>query len=246
MTLDMKTEHFGTQIGAEQFLRSLTPSISLKGCTRGCADSYDCDRTCLSPAVTQSLPPAPPSAPVMGTGLRHNEGKTPYQYVPLLKLADYLKTMGRGAERLNYGAYTALVGLGDFQARQGDDAYILSNAMDILCQDAWGDAAKVFQAATLSGEYPPYNWALGMHWSSVIGSCARHLLAAIGGVTADPKSGMPHEWHAAANLVMLLTYLDTYPQGDDRPARGLFAKDTDATDAHPSGTVPQTPAPTAH
>ena len=39
----------------------------------------------------------------------------------------------------------------------------------------------------------------------------------------DPESGLSHLAHAICNLMMLIHYETTYPEGDDRPT--LFKKE---------------------
>ena len=63
-----------------------------------------------------------------------------------------------------------------------------------------------------------WNWAKGQAWSVPLASALRHIVFGIlAGETHDPESGETHRGHVACNIVMLLTYLTSYPEGDDRP-----------------------------
>lgn len=111
--------------------------------------------------------------------------------------------------------------LGLFQTRQGHcpDRVLCSLLIHALKSD-WTACAHVFDYGRK--KYAEWNWAKGMPWSAVISSCARHILALQEGEVTDPESGLPHVGHALCNAVMLWTYCQTYPEGDDRPAKELF------------------------
>jgi len=65
-------------------------------------------------------------------------------------------------------------------------------------------------------KYGDRNWEKGLGWMGVIASCKRHLAEFELGHDIDKESGLLHLAHAVANLMYLLTYSVTYPQGDDR------------------------------
>ena len=46
---------------------------------------------------------------------------------------------------------------------------------------------------------------------------ARHIRAMLRGEYTDPESNLPHIGHVLCNIVMLLVYIETFPEGDDRP-----------------------------
>jgi len=91
--------------------------------------------------------------------------------------------------------------------------------MDELGPD-WDNCGRVFDYGRT--KYAEWNWAKGMPWSAVISSCEHHLRAMFLGEVTDPESGLPHSGHAMCNLIMLWTYCETYPEGDDRPPAELF------------------------
>ncbi len=92
----------------------------------------------------------------------------------------------------------------------------------------FSDAAKVFQHVTVRKDkpYPLWNWLRGMPWSVPLGCAFRHTLALKNGEEFDSgKDGtnLPHSGHLICNLIILLQYAKTYPEGDDRPVKWLKA-----------------------
>lgn len=72
------------------------------------------------------------------------------------------------------------------------------------------------------GKYPDLNWMRGMKWSTPLNCVKRHIEAFASGESVDSESGMPHLWHALANLAMLVEYEVTFNEGDDRlPTRDI-------------------------
>lgn len=152
-----------------------------------------------------------------GSGARYNTGKPPLDLVPLSMLAAYHQ------HRPDYdvlsdeqkSAIAALDALGMFQAREG-------TLLDVLYAlgDGWDECAQVFDYGRR--KYAAWNWAKGMAWSVPIACAARHLLAIIRGEHTDPESGLSHRGHVFCNIVMLGTYMGTFTEGDDRPAKGML------------------------
>jgi hypothetical protein len=68
-------------------------------------------------------------------------------------------------------------------------------------------------------KYAKYNWTRGIHYTRIYGSLVRHMLRWYAGEDIDPESGKPHLWHAACNLMFLISYTgqDKYAEFDDRP-----------------------------
>ena len=62
-----------------------------------------------------------------------------------------------------------------------------------------------------------------MAWSIPLACATRHLIAMINGEEIDPESGLPHRGHVYCNICMLLTYAETFVEGDDRPIDGALA-----------------------
>jgi hypothetical protein len=78
--------------------------------------------------------------------------------------------------------------------------------------------ASVFAANSElhGGKYPDNNWRKCMEWSIPLNCIKRHLEAFSSGEDFDHESGLPHLWHAQANLAMLIEFLVIHPSGDDR------------------------------
>jgi hypothetical protein len=179
--------------------------------------------------VVDAMTPAAPAAGIgdvnssaKGSGARYNAGKAPYELIPLKLIAESYLVMG-DMEGEPWHAAIALDHLGDFQARGHVNS--LYHAMRELGLASWEDCAKVFDYGR--GKYKEWNWAKGMAWSVPIACAARHLLAIIRGEENDPESGLRHRGHVLCNLVMLLTFTETYLEGDDRPEAGLLAAAND-------------------
>lgn len=152
-----------------------------------------------------------------GSGARYNTGKPPLDLVPLSLLAGYHQ------HRPDYDALSdeqksaiaALDALGMFQAREGKLLEVL-----YALGDGWDECAQVFEYGRR--KYAAWNWAKGMPLSVPIACAARHLRAIIRGEHTDPESGLSHRGHVFCNIVMLGTYMGTFTEGDDRPAKGML------------------------
>lgn len=154
----------------------------------------------------------------VGSGARYNDGKPPIELIPLYFVAELM----RGPEASYKPAYLGMIELAGFQVGGGRQllASLLVRASIGAGDQTGGNfrldtCAKVFDYGR--GKYAEWNWAKGMPWSVPIASAARHLLSICEGEVNDPESGLPHWGHVACNVIMLLTYIDTYPDGDDRP-----------------------------
>lgn len=165
-----------------------------------------------------------------GSGARYNAGKTPFELVPLhLIAASYIDLPGYDSPEQT-AAVEALDALGAFQISRGNyDASFeaLYRVFEKLGFDGWAECAQVFDYGRR--KYAEWNWAKGMQWSVVIGCAARHLKAMIDGEQIDidkpgaPGSQLPHRGHVFCNVVMLLIFMDTFEEGDDRAAEGLLS-----------------------
>lgn len=144
-----------------------------------------------------------------GTAARYNVGKAPFELIPLRSLADFYRNETLSAA--GCGAFQALERLAAWQ--EGGDVDYLRLALWEL-GDGWVECAEVF--AYGRAKYAAWNWAKGFEWSVPLACATRHLLAIIGGETTDPESGKTHHGHVYCNVVMLQTFVRTYPQGDDR------------------------------
>lgn len=145
-----------------------------------------------------------------GTGARFNDGKPAFELIPVRILAE---TWWR-AELLPHqdAAYEALRALADWQEGAGEGA--LYGALRALGAPM-REAAAVLEYGRR--KYAAWNWARGMAWSVCVGCAIRHAEAILRGEVDDPESGLPHVGHLACNLIFLIQFHRTYPEGDDRP-----------------------------
>lgn len=150
-----------------------------------------------------------------GSGARFNAGKAPLDLIPLTILAQSYATRYADSPVL-YSAAAALRALGRWQ-ETGHTPH-LYDALEVLGLEHWATCAAAFDYG--KKKYAEWNWAKGMQWSIPLGCAARHLLAVLDEVhegDLDPESGVHHFGHVFCNVVMLLQFHSTYPEGDDRP-----------------------------
>lgn len=193
--------------------------MSEKSCV--CGGLGICDRSCMAGGIGDV------KSDVRGSGARYNSGKVPYELIPLRVIADWLKRDGLANTR----HVAALHALGRFQ--EGEGSQVLLDAIGLV-GPAFDECAAVFDYGRR--KYAEWNWAKGMQWSVPLACAARHLLKMIDHEEIDAESGHPHRGHFLCNLVMLLTYVRTYTEGDDRPVQWLgvngmsehAARETDA------------------
>ena len=150
-----------------------------------------------------------------GAGARYNSGKTPLELIPLRLVAEQRQRADIGGKFR--AEVAALFALAAFQeGGTADDLYRAIAAIG----PAWHECAAVFDYGRR--KYAEWNWAKGMVWSVPIACAARHLLyGPMAGEQDDRESGLSHRGHFLCNIVMLLTFMRTYPEGDDRPSKWL-------------------------
>jgi Domain of unknown function (DUF5664) len=149
-----------------------------------------------------------------GTGARYNAGKMRVDLLPLRVLhAYYSNHFYAGPAPGRNHALNCLLMLAEWQERgEVDDLYLAMSALP----NTWEACCQVFEYG--SRKYNSFNWAKGMAWSIPLACAVRHLLKIIeDGQINDDESGLPHVGHVYCNLCMLLTYHETYREGDDRP-----------------------------
>jgi hypothetical protein len=166
------------------------------------------------------------NAETKGAGARYNAGKIPLELIPLRTIAQHSEHV-RG--RARYGAeIDALYALAAFQ-EGGTEADLLEAIAAI--GPAWGECAAVFDYGRK--KYAEWNWAKGMQWSVPIACAARHVLfGMMAGEPNDGESHLPHRGHFLCNIVMLLTFVRTYLEGDDRPSKWLAPAPDAAMEHH--------------
>lgn len=157
-----------------------------------------------------------------GTGARYNDGKPDYSLIPLDIIARSLGAIDSNPPEYNVSLEgrlaASLLQLGKFQ-RTGDIVY-LDTAIKLVNR-SWPDCANVFTYG--KAKYAAWNWAKGMAWSIPLACAGRHAVKVLYlDEENDDESGLPHVGHYLANLVMLRTFVDTYPEGNDLPPPEYF------------------------
>lgn len=66
-------------------------------------------------------------------------------------------------------------------------------------------------------KYEDRNWERGYPWSWSYAALRRHLALYLAGKRYDNESGLPHLAHALWHVAVLLTFMQTHPEQDDRP-----------------------------
>lgn len=68
-----------------------------------------------------------------------------------------------------------------------------------------------------ANKYAERNWERGFNFSIPYACAMRHLTAWWEGENNDQESQLNHLKHALTNIAMIIEFLETYPEGDDRP-----------------------------
>jgi len=152
-----------------------------------------------------------------GSGARANGGKPDLSLLPLCELAEHMRSFAPDTPDMT-AAVAAMHALGQFQASHS--VQWLHAALHLLGDEAIEECAQVFDYGRR--KYAAWNWAKGMPWSVPLACGARHLFAILRGEASDLESGKTHRGHAACNIVMLITFARTYPEGNDLPPEGLL------------------------
>lgn len=144
-----------------------------------------------------------------GSGARFNAGKAPFDLVPVRVIQHYLR-----ANRLASQEVIDAFGYLAHWQEEGRSLSLLL-ALNVLGPEGMAESAHVFDYGRK--KYSEWNWAKGMAWSIPLACAIRHLLAIAAGEENDKESGLPHRGHFICNVAMLLTFENTFPEGDDRP-----------------------------
>lgn len=65
------------------------------------------------------------------------------------------------------------------------------------------------------------NWRNGLYWMDCIASAKRHIENFVKGIDIDNETNTLHLANACWNLMTIIDFYKTFPQGDDRPKRFL-------------------------
>lgn len=183
-------------------------------------------------AACVALPVGDINSDARGSGARYNAGKPTLDLLPIYEVAVLLDpgdAIESPERRSRSFVRMAMMSLGEFQADDGDPAVSLRRVLQYTASAAGMTLPQLIEAAARvfdygREKYAEWNWAKGMNWSVPIGCAARHLLGTSDhpGMWDEPsgldhESGLPIAGHVACNALMLLQYLKTYRDGDDRP-----------------------------
>lgn len=171
--------------------------------------------------------PAPPvavgdlSSNARGTGARMNSDKLPVELILVRHWVTLFQTLRKNAndhEVEGIQLINALKVLADFQ--EGDNE-AGRNLLAPIPPQWFDEAAEVLRYGTR--KYHEWNWLKGMPWSVPLACAIRHVKAIfVDGEDEDQESGFRHTGHFACNLMMLATYVDSYPEGNDFPLKEWF------------------------
>lgn len=155
-----------------------------------------------------------------GSGARFNNGKAPLSLIPLRFIAESYRSSDLYKDEPTMQWVHVLDTLGEFQEVQ--DRALLYRALAMLGPRdvVWRETGFVF--AYGKEKYCAWNWAKGMEWAIPLECAARHLVQMIEGEWSDTESQLPHRGHVGCNLVMLLHYQTTFPEGNNLPPTELF------------------------
>ncbi len=155
-----------------------------------------------------------------GSGARMNADKTAVELIPV---RTWRKLFGHQVSRMAGGCqghlYTLLdivEALADFQEGKRGGSWLLRAAPSIW----FDDAIDVFVYG--AKKYKQWNWLKGQAWSVPTASAIRHARAVFNGEIIDQESGLVHTGHFMCNIIMLATFYDTYPEGNDFPDPKFF------------------------
>lgn len=163
-----------------------------------------------------------------GTAARYNDGKVPLELVPTrVMYAYYYNRLGPLANADARRAMACLERLATFEETRNPDC--LSGAL--LClEQPLVDGAWVFDYGRK--KYAAWNWAKGFQWSVPLACAKRHIKSILEGKATDGESHLPEEGHVACNIIMLMTFVRSFPEGDDLcPVEYLAPKVVDALPA---------------
>lgn len=150
-----------------------------------------------------------------GSGARKNEGKARVELIPL----KVWKTRWTNLDPENTKITNLMFFLSQWQECTNLDYYGYRHLSSIIKDQSLEDMIEATEVLEYGLEkYEEWNWAKGMRWSVPTGCIIRHAIAILEkGELLDEESGKSHYAHILCNVIMLLWFIDNYPEGDDRP-----------------------------
>lgn len=159
-----------------------------------------------------------------GSAARSNAGKPVWSYMPLCQVAGLMSAIKRPSDTPTLADLTNA--LGWFQAR-GDFAEAfrvlelgtryLMFATGTSFDEAMRQVIRVWELG--EQKYARYNWMKGMPWSETLNSAQRHVMHMFNGEQVDKDSGEHHAAHFICNAMMMLHFVEHYPEGNDLPVK---------------------------
>jgi hypothetical protein len=152
-----------------------------------------------------------------GSGARFNADKPDLSLIPariIARAATWTRDQRPASSLPPWPAVLRL--LDDFQMAGDPGGYSLLAALREMDDDGqmWAECARVFTYG--KAKYAAWNWAKGMAWSIPLACAMRHIVfGPLIGEEIDSESGETHRGHVACNIVMLLWYVDEFPEGND-------------------------------
>lgn len=157
-----------------------------------------------------------------GSARRLNANKPVWSFMPLHQIAGLMIKLLKETEPPSLADLTNK--LGWYQAK-GDFASAfdvlevgyryLMHTQELTFNEACEKVIYVWEFG--AKKYAKFNWMKGMPWSELISSAQRHVMAMLDGSSIDPDSGELHAAHFICNAMMLVHYVDHYPEGNDLP-----------------------------
>jgi hypothetical protein len=86
--------------------------------------------------------------------------------------------------------------------------------LDLIPPDALYAVAEILSYGAV--KYGARNWEKGLEWHRLYRAAVGHMLSFWFGEEYDQESKLPHLWHAACCILMLVSTVKRFPELDDR------------------------------
>jgi hypothetical protein len=157
-----------------------------------------------------------------GTAARKTAGKPDWSQFPIWTIAEVVEWYT--VEDWHDAAFRRIdIALGEWQ--RGDDSALVKAVLATVHKmEIHGIAKDIYEAMALvvrvlefgEKKYKEGNWAKGMPWSVCFSCAVSHYMKFISGRALDEESNVHTLAHLLCNLLFLIAYRESYPEGDDR------------------------------
>lgn len=159
-----------------------------------------------------------------GTAARANADKPQWSYMPLQQVVDLMTVLEHSTSPPSlFHLVQALAKFQQYGTKQAAFAVLEWGTrflMNATASDFNGAMCHVIKVWKLGEEkYARYNWMKGMPWSEPINSAQRHIMHMYNGEQLDQDSGQHHAAHFVCNAMMMVHYVEYYPEGNDLPVK---------------------------